>query len=142
MDAQLYFTANRKPDWENDPVESEIYALDVAGGQVTALTDRNGPDGNPIVSPDGSKIAYLGFDDAGRAYENTELYVMNRDGSGNAASPAIGTMASTQSSGAPTVARSMPNMTIMANQGRAHRPRRLGSRRRKGPVGRRARPAL
>lgn len=78
----LYFTANRKPDWENDPVESEIYALDVAGGQVTALTDRNGPDSNPLVSPDGSKIAYLGFDDTRRAYENTELYVMNRDGTG------------------------------------------------------------
>ncbi len=77
----VYFTANRKPSWENDPVESEVYALDVAGGQVTALTDRNGPDGNPIVAPDGSKIAYVGFDDAGRAYENNNLYVMNRDGS-------------------------------------------------------------
>ncbi|MDO9370744.1 MAG: S9 family peptidase [Sphingopyxis sp.] len=78
----LYFSANRKPDWESDPVESEIYALDVTGGGVTALTDRNGPDSNPIVSPDGGKIAYLGFDDAKRAYENTNLYVMNRDGSG------------------------------------------------------------
>ena len=78
----VYFTANRKPNWENDPVESEVYALDVAGGQVTALTDRNGPDGNPIVAPDGSKIAYVGFDDAGRAYENNNLYVMNRNGSG------------------------------------------------------------
>lgn len=78
----LYFSANRKPDWESDPVESEIHALDVASGGVTALTDRNGPDANPLVSPDGGKIAYLGFDDAGRAYENTNLYVMNRDGSG------------------------------------------------------------
>ena len=78
----LYFGANRKPDWEKDPVESEIYALDVAGGAVTALTGRNGPDANPIVSPDGGKIAYLGFDDKLRAYENTQLYVMNRDGSG------------------------------------------------------------
>ncbi|OHD04457.1 S9 family peptidase [Sphingopyxis sp. RIFCSPHIGHO2_12_FULL_65_19] len=81
----LYFSANRQPDWERDPLESEIYALDVTGGRVTALTDRNGPDANPIVSPDGGKIAWLGYDDAGRAYENTNLYVMNRDGSGRRA---------------------------------------------------------
>src|SRR3546814_13666747 len=66
----LYFAANRRADWESDPVESEVYALDVAGGGVTALTDRNGPDANPLVSPDGGKIAYLGFDDKRRAYEN------------------------------------------------------------------------
>lgn len=79
----IYFGANRKADWQTDPVEGEIYGVDVAGGQVTRLTDRNGPDGNPVVSPDGRLIAYLGFDDAGRAYENSNLYVMNRDGSGD-----------------------------------------------------------
>jgi dipeptidyl aminopeptidase/acylaminoacyl peptidase len=78
----LYFGANRKPDWENDPVEGEIYALDVASGGVRQLTDRNGPDANPLVSPDGRTIAWLGFDDNLRAYENTQLYVMNPDGSG------------------------------------------------------------
>ncbi len=79
----LYFGANRKPDWQNDPVEGEIYALTIASGRVTALTDRDGPDGNPIVSPDGQKIAYVGFDDKLRAYENAQIYVMNRDGSGS-----------------------------------------------------------
>lgn len=78
----LYFSANRQPDWETDPLESEIHALDVASGAITTLTDRNGPDANPLVSPDGRLIAWLGFDDAKRAYEQTELYVMNRDGSG------------------------------------------------------------
>ena len=34
------------------------------------------------VSPDGRLIAYIGFDDHDRGYENTRLYVMNRDGSG------------------------------------------------------------
>jgi len=77
----IYFGANRRADWEMDPVEGEVYALDVASGAIAQLTDRNGPDGNPIVSPDGKSIAYLGFDDALRAYENANLYVMNRDGS-------------------------------------------------------------
>lgn len=79
----IYFGGNRNPDWETDAVEGEVYALDVAGGTVTALTDRNGPDSNPLVSPDGKQIAYLGFDDAMRAYEDNDLYIMNRDGSGS-----------------------------------------------------------
>ena len=78
----LYFGANRKPDWQTDPVDGEIYALDVASGSVTPLTDRNGPDANPLVSPNGQLIAYVGFDDNLRAYENAGIYVMNRDGSG------------------------------------------------------------
>jgi len=78
----IYFGANRKPDWQIDAQESEIHALDVASGAITTLTQRNGPDFNPIASPDGQLIAYLGFDDALRAYERHELYVMDRDGSG------------------------------------------------------------
>ncbi|MGB3796538.1 MAG: S9 family peptidase [Alteraurantiacibacter sp.] len=77
----LYYGANRRPDWESDPVESEVYALDVASGGIAQLTNRDGPDGQPVVSPDGRLIAYLGFDDARRAYENDDLYVMDRDGS-------------------------------------------------------------
>lgn len=78
----LYFSANRKPDWQLDPVESEIQALDIATGTVSVLTSRDGPDHSPQVSPDGKLIAFLGFDDAGRAYEDDDLYVMNADGSG------------------------------------------------------------
>nr|WP_170005717.1 S9 family peptidase [Pseudopontixanthobacter vadosimaris] len=79
--SKLYFGANRSPDWESDPVESEIHVLDVASGGITRLTDRDGPDSHPAASPDGRLIAYLGFDDARRAYENDDLYVMNHDGS-------------------------------------------------------------
>ncbi|MCA1661234.1 MAG: S9 family peptidase [Novosphingobium sp.] len=78
----LLFSAVRKPDWQRDFNNSEIYALDVAGGAIEPLTARDGPDANPLPSPDGRRIAYLGFDDARRTYEATELYVMNRDGSG------------------------------------------------------------
>ena len=78
---QLYFTANRVRDWERAGNESEIYAVDVSSGVIRTLTDRRGPDFAPAVSPDGRHIAYLGFDDAGRSDENTDLYVMDADGS-------------------------------------------------------------
>jgi len=76
----LYFSANRGPNWEREPLDSEIYALDIASGAARAITDRRGPDSDPVVSPDGTKIAYLGFDDKKLGYQNVSLYVMDRDG--------------------------------------------------------------
>ena len=78
----LLISANRHDDWRLDPLNSEIYAIDVASGSVTALTSREGPDGDVAVSPEGDKIAYTGFDDREQGYQVTKLYVMNRDGSG------------------------------------------------------------
>ena len=78
----IVFSANRRPDWEREANNSEVYAVDVAGGNVTPLTARNGPDHAPMLSPDGRHIAYLGYDDVNRSYEDDELYVMNADGSG------------------------------------------------------------
>lgn len=78
----ILFSAVRKPDWQHNVFDPEIYALDVATGTIRALTTREGPDFAPVVSPDGSKVAYLGYDDKRLSYQNTLLYVMNRDGSG------------------------------------------------------------
>ena len=79
--ATIIFTANRNANWQTDPVEADVWALDVASLTLTQLTDRDGPDAGAIVSPDGRFIAYVGFDDVGRAYENTELHIMDADGS-------------------------------------------------------------
>ncbi|MFN4175620.1 prolyl oligopeptidase family serine peptidase [Phenylobacterium sp.] len=77
----VLFATNRADDWERDPQESEIYAVSIADGTLTRLTNRVGPDANPVVSPDGSKIAYVGYDDTRRrGYENVRLHVMDRDG--------------------------------------------------------------
>jgi dipeptidyl aminopeptidase/acylaminoacyl peptidase len=77
----LLFSSNRAKDWERDAGESDIYEVAIATGAMTQLTTRKGPDQAPTPSPDGSKIAYVGFDDKGhRGYDNVHLYVMDRDG--------------------------------------------------------------
>src|SRR4030095_10250899 len=84
----ILFSAVRKPDWEMIANDSEIYRLDIDSGTVRALTDRNGPDGAPAVSPDGRLIAYAGFDDHKKGFEQADLYVMNADGTGSPPGPA------------------------------------------------------
>jgi dipeptidyl aminopeptidase/acylaminoacyl peptidase len=77
----LIFSANAHPDYEYQPLNTEIYEVSLADGQVKALTNRNGPDGSPAISPDGKTIAYTGFDDRYQGHQTTHLYLMSRDGS-------------------------------------------------------------
>ncbi len=77
----LFFSANRHPNAEMDPGNSEIYELSLSDAALRPLTNRHGPDNHPAVSPDGKLIAYTGYDEQYLGYQNNRLYVMNRDGS-------------------------------------------------------------
>ncbi len=96
----LVFSSNRNPDWERDFRNSELYIAAVPGldggteggapeanavpaGEIRALTDRPGPDHSPAVSWDGSRIAFIGYEDRTRTYQVSRLQVMNLDGSGH-----------------------------------------------------------
>ncbi|MCB1644090.1 MAG: S9 family peptidase [Pseudomonadales bacterium] len=70
----IYFSANYADDWQHDMTESDIYRVDVASREVTRITDRDGRDSSPQVSPDGRWLAYLGNDDKGK-YQDARLYV-------------------------------------------------------------------
>lgn len=76
----LLLSANLSEDWEYDFRNSEIYRIDVEAGEATALTDRKGPDENPVLSPDGRQIAYLGFTDKMQTYQVNELNIMDLNG--------------------------------------------------------------
>ncbi len=77
----LLVVGNDVEDRDLDPIESEIYTVSLSDLSRQALTTRDGPDLSPTVSPDGSKIAYLGYDDLLKSYQQNDLYVMNADGS-------------------------------------------------------------
>ncbi|HZD05385.1 MAG TPA: S9 family peptidase, partial [Longimicrobiales bacterium] len=78
----LLVTANRRDDADLEaPNDTEIWEVSVADSGMRPLTDRFGPDAGAVVSPDGRRVAYTGFDDHFQGYEVTRLYVMDRDGS-------------------------------------------------------------
>ncbi len=79
--SNIYFSTNRHPDWERVRRNSEIYAVEVASGEITQLTERFGPDGAPAISPDGETIAYLGYEDKIQTYQVATISLMEADGS-------------------------------------------------------------
>ncbi len=78
----LFIAANRGDDAELNPVNTDLFRVDLATDELTRLTGRQGPDSGPVVSPDGRYIAYTGWDDAGKGYHRQRLYIMRADGSG------------------------------------------------------------
>jgi len=78
---RIVFAAIRSPDADRQVMNSDVISVDVTSGALSTLTTRDGPDAAPRVSPDGSRIAWLGFDDKRRSYENTQLYVGDRTAS-------------------------------------------------------------
>ena len=77
----LLVSGNTAEDRDLDPVESEIYAVELSDLSVRPLTTRDGPDQSPVVSPDRKTIAYRGFDDKTLSYQQNDLYLMDADGS-------------------------------------------------------------
>ena len=74
------FSSNYNIDWQYDYRNSELYSINIDGSSLKTLTDRKGPDRGLAVSPDGKKIAYLGYNDRVQTYQITRLYIMNIDG--------------------------------------------------------------
>ena len=89
-DGRVVFTSVRDGDME-------VYSMNGDGSDVRRLTNRQGPDGGPFFSADGSKIVFRGreipdgpeYDDYKRLLDEglwrpteLDLFVMNADGSG------------------------------------------------------------
>ena len=77
---KIYFSAIRKPDAEYLNDDSEIYSVDLETLEIETLTDRKGPDREPVLSPDGKWIAYTGYDDKNYTSHLSSLYLMDVNG--------------------------------------------------------------
>lgn len=79
----IYSSGPRVPDAEYEWRQSDIYRMDAATGAVKKLTNRNGPDNGPAISPDGKWIAYTGYDSTSDTWIDSKMYLMSSDGTGS-----------------------------------------------------------
>ena len=78
----MVVSSNRDEDWEFNRRNTELWSIDVDTGEMRQLTERFGPDNSATFSPDGLKLAYVGYDDKKMGYHNANAYVMDMgDGS-------------------------------------------------------------
>src|SRR5882757_1686867 len=73
----ILLSGNRAEGWQRDARAAQIYQVRVSDAKLTQLTHRAGPATTPRISPDGKKIAYLGFEDRLLGYQGNHVYVMD-----------------------------------------------------------------
>lgn len=79
---KIIFSSLRIPEAEYANRESNLYAVELANGNITQLTERKGSDSYPVVSPDNKMVAFIGGEWTENFYLKSQVYVMNLDGSG------------------------------------------------------------
>jgi acylaminoacyl-peptidase len=77
----LIVSMNGTPNFEYEPLHTEVFEISAADGSIKQLTHRNGPNDSPAISRDGKFIAYTGFDDRYQGHQTSHLYICDRDGS-------------------------------------------------------------
>lgn len=71
----------RHEDWDRDLTE-DLFLVPLDGGEPRPLTHRTGDYSHPSVSPDGTRVAFLGNHDALIQPQNSKVGVLPLDGSG------------------------------------------------------------
>ncbi len=56
--------------------QSDLYLFPLDTGLPTQLTREKGSETSPVISPDGTRIAYVGWRDTGQSYQQTDIFVM------------------------------------------------------------------
>ncbi len=77
----IIFSSYQKPGAEYARGHSNLYAVNIDDFKLKELTERDGTESSPKVSPDGSKIAFVGSTWSKNFYNDRKMYVMDIDGS-------------------------------------------------------------
>ena len=78
----ILFNSYRRPEAEYALDHSNLYAVNITTLKIDELTTRDGTESNPSISPDGSKVAFIGSTFTKNFYKDRKMYLMNLDGSG------------------------------------------------------------
>ncbi len=76
-DGDLIVAMNPADDAEYDPQEQDLYRLDIQTGNYERLTTRNGVEGSPQLAPDGTTLAFSGFEDRMLGTHTSVLSIMD-----------------------------------------------------------------
>ena len=77
----IAFVGNRRDDRKRYLNVSQLLTVSATGGDVARIGGEDSSYGSPSWSPDGSRIAWLGHDDARMNTRNDNLWTANADGS-------------------------------------------------------------
>ena len=78
---KIIFSSYQKPEAEYARGQSNLYSVDINNLEINELTAREGTESSPKVSPDGTKVAFIGSTWSKNFYNDRKMYVMNIDGS-------------------------------------------------------------
>ena len=77
----IVFSSYQKEDAEYARGQSNLYSVNINNLNLIELTSREGTESSPTVSPDGSKIAFVGSTWTKNFYHDRKMYVMDISGS-------------------------------------------------------------
>ena len=77
----ILFSSYQEPEAEYARGQSNLYSVNINTLNVKELTSREGTESSPRVSPDGSKIAFVGSTFSKNFYNDRKMYIMDADGS-------------------------------------------------------------
>lgn len=72
----IYFATPHREDYALNPLFSDIFKVSVNTGELVQVTDMDGPESRPTLSPNGKYLAFSQLNDRKLSYQNSDLVVM------------------------------------------------------------------